>query len=107
MFEASRLASPRDPAPASGHSIAGSGVRVDFGAERVVNLRLLSGTKMSTVFKIFAIVVIAAVVIVLVRGLLNMAQGGSPSKSNKLMQMRIMLQFIAIVLVLLAVWFTR
>jgi hypothetical protein len=62
---------------------------------------------MSTAFKFLAIIVIAAVVIVLVRGLFNMAQGGPPSKSNKLMQMRVMLQFIAIVLVLLAVWFTR
>jgi hypothetical protein len=59
---------------------------------------------MSVLFEIFAIIVIAAVVIVLVRGLFNMAQGGSPSKSNKLMQMRVMLQFIAIVLVLLAVF---
>jgi hypothetical protein len=62
---------------------------------------------MSTAFKFLAIIVIAAVVVVLVRGLVNMAQGGPPSKSNKLMQMRVMLQFIAIVLVLLAVWFTR
>jgi hypothetical protein len=62
---------------------------------------------MSTVFKILAIVVIAAVVIVLVRGLFNMARGGSPSKSNQLMQARVLLQLIAIVLVLLAVWFTR
>jgi hypothetical protein len=62
---------------------------------------------MSTTIKIFAVIVIAAVVVVLVRGLFNMAQGGSPSKSNKLMQMRVMLQFIAIVLVLLAVYFTR
>jgi hypothetical protein len=62
---------------------------------------------MSTAFEFLAIIVIAAVVIVLVRGLFNMAQGGPPSKSNKLMQMRVMLQFIAIVLVLLAVWFTR
>ena len=62
---------------------------------------------MSTTIKVFAVIVIAAVVVVLVRGLFNMAQGGSPSKSNKLMQMRVMLQFIAIVLVLLAVYFTR
>jgi hypothetical protein len=62
---------------------------------------------MSTTFGILAVLVIAAVVIVLVRGLFNMAQGGPPSKSNKLMQARVMLQFIAIVLVLLAVYFTR
>ncbi|MDN5926597.1 MAG: twin transmembrane helix small protein [Hyphomicrobiales bacterium] len=62
---------------------------------------------MSFLFEILAVIVIAAVVIVLVRGLLNMAQGGSPSKSNKLMQARVMLQFIAIVLVLLAVFLAR
>lgn len=62
---------------------------------------------MSTAFKILAIVVMAGVVIVLVRGLLNMSRGGPPSRSNQLMQARVLLQFIAIVLVLLAVFFTR
>lgn len=62
---------------------------------------------MSVVIEILAVVAIAAVVIVLMRGFVNMAQGGSPSTSNKLMQARVMLQFIAIVLVLLAVFFTR
>ncbi len=62
---------------------------------------------MSTAFGILAIIAAVAVVIVLVRGLFNMAQGGPPSTSNKLMQARVMLQFIAIVLVLLAVYFTR
>lgn len=62
---------------------------------------------MSTAFGILAIIAVVAVVIVLVRGLFNMAQGGPPSTSNKLMQARVMLQFIAIVLVLLAVYFTR
>jgi hypothetical protein len=61
---------------------------------------------MSVAIEILAIVAIAAVVIVLVRGLLNMAQGGAPSRSNQLMQARILLQFIAIVLVLLVVYFT-
>jgi hypothetical protein len=62
---------------------------------------------MSVLFKILAVVVIVAVVIVLLRGLLNMSQGGSPSRSNQLMQARVLLQFIAIVLVLLAVYFAR
>jgi hypothetical protein len=99
---------PPMPCVRQRHSGAWPQVRVDFGAEKVVNrYGLRSGTSMSTTFKILAIVVIAAVVIVLVRGLFNMARGGSPSKSNQLMQARVLLQFIAIVLVLLAVWFTR
>ncbi|HVW56351.1 MAG TPA: twin transmembrane helix small protein [Rhizobiaceae bacterium] len=61
---------------------------------------------MSIALEILAIVAIAAVVIVLVRGLFNMAQGGAPSRSNQLMQARVLLQFIAIVLVLLVVYFT-
>jgi hypothetical protein len=47
------------------------------------------------------------VVIVLVRGLINMMRGGSGVTSNKLMQARVMLQAVALVLILLAVYFTR
>jgi hypothetical protein len=62
---------------------------------------------MGTVFNIFAILVMVAVVAVLARGLFNMMRGGDGVTSNKLMQMRVLLQFIAIVLLLLAVYFTR
>ncbi len=62
---------------------------------------------MSTAFNIFAIVVMIGVVIVLVRGLVNMMRGGDGITSNKLMQMRVLLQFVAIILILLAVFFTR
>ena len=57
--------------------------------------------------KILAIVAMAAVVIVLVRGLINMMRGGSGITSNKLMQARIMLQAVALALLLLVVYFTR
>jgi preprotein translocase subunit SecG len=60
---------------------------------------------MSTVFNILAVLVMVAVVMVLLRGLANMMQGGSGNTSNKLMQARVILQFIAIVFVLLAVYF--
>jgi hypothetical protein len=59
---------------------------------------------MTVFIEILAVVAIAAMVIVLVRGLLNMAQGGPPNRSNQLMQARVALQFVAIVLVLLAVF---
>lgn len=62
---------------------------------------------MASVFNILAIVVMAGVVIVLIRGLVNMMRGGSGNTSNKLMQARVLLQFIALVLILLAVYFNR
>ena len=49
-------------------------------------------------------IAIGAVTIVLLFGLFNMMRGGSPNLSQKLMQMRVLLQFIAIVLVMLTVW---
>ena len=60
---------------------------------------------MATVFNILVILVMVAVVIVLIRGLANMLRGGSGTTSNKLMQARVMLQFIAVVLLLLSVYF--
>lgn len=62
---------------------------------------------MATTFNFLAILVMVAVVIVLIRGLANMMRGGSGNTSNKLMQMRVLLQFIALVLILLAVYFNR
>lgn len=62
---------------------------------------------MATAFNILAILVMIAVVIVLIRGLANMMRGGSANTSNKLMQARVLLQFIALVLILLAVYFNR
>ena len=62
---------------------------------------------MVIVLKILAVVAMAAVLIVLVRGLINMMRGGSGITSNKLMQARIMLQAVALALLLLVVYFTR
>lgn len=61
---------------------------------------------MENVTYFLAIVVMAAVVIVLLRGLFNMMRGGNANKSNKLMQMRILLQFVAIVLIVITLWLT-
>jgi hypothetical protein len=65
------------------------------------------GPMMATIFNILAVLVMVSVVIVLIRGLANMMRGGSGNTSNKLMQMRVILQFVALVLILLAVWFNR
>lgn len=47
---------------------------------------------------------IGAVGLVLVLGLVNMARGGSPQKSQKLMRLRVLLQFVAIVVILATIW---
>lgn len=62
---------------------------------------------MSTVFNILAIVVMVAVVVVLIRGLVNMIRGGSGNTSNKLMQARVLLQFIALVFIVLAMYYAK
>ncbi|MDZ5699907.1 MULTISPECIES: twin transmembrane helix small protein [Phyllobacteriaceae] len=62
---------------------------------------------MSTIFNILAVAVMVAVVFVLIRGLINMLRGGSGNTSNKLMQARVALQAVAIVLVVLALWYSQ
>ena len=47
---------------------------------------------------------IAAVAIVLILGLGNMMRGGSPNTSQKLMRLRVLLQFVAIVVIMVTVW---
>jgi len=49
-------------------------------------------------------IAVGAVALVLLMGLINMMRGGSPWTSQKLMRLRVMLQFIAIVVIMLAVW---
>src|SRR6185437_652763 len=49
-------------------------------------------------------IAVGAVAFVLLLGLINMMRGGSPNLSQKLMQWRVLLQFIAIVLAMLTVW---
>jgi hypothetical protein len=49
-------------------------------------------------------VAIGAVAIVLVLGLINMMRGGSPGTSQRLMRWRVGLQFLAIIVILIAIW---
>ena len=49
-------------------------------------------------------IAVAAVALVLLLGLINMTRGGSPNRSQKLMRLRVLLQFVAIVITMLAVW---
>jgi hypothetical protein len=47
---------------------------------------------------------VGAVAIVLFLGLGNMMRGGSPNTSQKLMRLRVLLQFVAIVVIMVTVW---
>ena len=49
-------------------------------------------------------IAIGAVAVVLLLGLLNMMRGGSPNTSQRLMRLRVLLQFIAIVVIMLTIW---
>lgn len=47
---------------------------------------------------------LAVVAGVLLLGLFNFAAGGSPRRSQKLMQMRVLFQFVAIVIVMITIF---
>jgi len=49
-------------------------------------------------------IAIGAVAIVLLLGFYNMMRGGSANTSQKLMWLRVLLQFIAIIVIILTVW---
>ena len=49
-------------------------------------------------------IAVGAVAVVLILGLVNMMRGGSPNRSQKLMRLRVLLQFIAIIVIMAAVW---
>src|SRR2546428_14050467 len=49
-------------------------------------------------------IAVGAVAVVLLLGLWNMMRGGSPNTSQRLMRLRVLLQFIAIVIVMATIW---
>lgn len=49
-------------------------------------------------------VAVGVVAVVLVLGLFNMQRGGSAERSQRLMRLRVLLQFLAIVIIMLVVW---
>ena len=60
---------------------------------------------MSSFLGSFALpIALAAVTIVLLLGLLNMMRGGSPNTSQKLMRLRVLLQFVAIIVIMVTIW---
>jgi hypothetical protein len=60
---------------------------------------------MDTLPKSIVAVALVSVGIVLLLGLVNMARGGSASTSQKLMRWRVFLQFIAICVIMAAIYF--
>jgi hypoxia induced protein len=61
--------------------------------------------QMATFLSTFILpIAVAAVAFVLLLGLINMMRGGSPNRSQKLMRLRVLLQFVAIVIIMLTVW---
>ncbi|SFB23865.1 twin transmembrane helix small protein [Aliirhizobium terrae] len=61
---------------------------------------------MSTFTTILTVIVMGLVVLVLIRGLFTMMKGQDANRSNKLMQLRLVLQAVAIVLIMLTLWIT-
>ena len=49
-------------------------------------------------------IAIGAVAIVLLFGLVNMMRGGSPDTSQRLMRLRVLLQFVAVVVIMITIW---
>jgi len=49
-------------------------------------------------------IAVVAVALVLLLGLVNMLRGGSPSRSQSLMRARVLLQFVAIIVIMGVIW---
>ncbi|HKS84820.1 MAG TPA: twin transmembrane helix small protein [Pseudolabrys sp.] len=47
---------------------------------------------------------VVAVAFVLLLGLINMMRGGSPNRSQQLMRLRVLMQFIAIIVIMATIW---
>jgi hypothetical protein len=59
---------------------------------------------MNSVADLIVPIAVVAVAIVLLLGLFNMLRGGSPSRSQQLMRLRVLLQFVAIILIMAVIW---
>lgn len=59
---------------------------------------------LSGFFAILIPVMLAAVAVVLALGLFNMMRGGNSSRSQSLMRMRVLIQFIALVVIMTALY---
>lgn len=62
-------------------------------------------SRMADVF-VYALVPLALFVVaaILLFGFINFARGGAPETSQKLMRWRVLMQFVALVIILLTLW---
>jgi len=59
---------------------------------------------MTTFADIIVPIAVLAVAFVLLLGLINMLRGGSANRSQHLMRMRVLLQFVAIIIIMGVIW---
>ncbi|MGO4574065.1 twin transmembrane helix small protein [Microvirga sp. 2TAF3] len=59
---------------------------------------------MTDLSNIIVFAAVLAVAFVLLLGLINMLRGGSANRSQQLMRMRVLLQFLAIVVIMSIIW---
>jgi hypothetical protein len=59
---------------------------------------------MDTLADLIVPIAVLAVAFVLLLGLVNMLRGGSANRSQHLMRLRVLLQFIAIVVIMAVIW---
>jgi NADH:ubiquinone oxidoreductase subunit H len=59
------------------------------------------------IFSYLVPLAVAAVAIVLLMGLANMMRGGSSNRSQNLMRWRVGLQFLAVIVLMAALWFAN
>jgi hypothetical protein len=77
----------------------------EYGYMAPVSLDRPCRRTMSDPFKYLAPFAVAAVAVVLVLGLVNMMRGGTGNRSQQLMRWRVILQFVAIVVIMAALYF--
>jgi len=61
---------------------------------------------MSELFNILVTISVLAVAFVLILGLINMLKKGNANRSQKLMRLRVVAQFIAIIFIMIFFYFT-
>ena len=94
----------------AGRSRSGIRIQKTSGSELIVGggrtTWTVVGDRRMAEFLSYALVPLAvvAVAVVLLLGLVNLMRGGSPQTSQKLMRLRVLMQFIAIVVILVTIW---
>ena len=77
----------------------------DHARDGLIQVLVLEGKPMSEFMSHYLVpAAIIAVAIVLLLGLVNMMRGGSPNRSQKLMRLRVLFQFIAIIIIMATIW---